>query len=214
MSEQQDKLSSLIDEFSGDEQSRRMLDEVEGDVNLQYRLRRYQIISQVMRHELPRQIDTDFSTNVMAKIDAIGSGPGKADAVRPGTNTRRSIWTWPVMKPVAGLAVALSVAVVSVTLWQSVNVGIDTGQGSEQLVSADQNSADQKRIELLVSQQVQTSAVPVTSSLSGGMRWKINDNAPALQQKLNAYLVNHTEYSNSIQGLIPQARVAGYDAQQ
>ena len=214
MSEQQDKLSSLMDEFSDDEQSRRMLDEVEGDVNLQYRLRRYQMIGQVMRHELPRQIDTDFSTNVMAKIDAIGSGPGKAGAARSEANTSRSIWTWPVMKPVAGLAVALSVAVVSVTLWQSVNVGIvnvdiDRGQGSEQLVSA-----DQKKIELLTRQQVQTNAVPVNSSLSGGMRWKINDNAPALQQKLNAYLVNHTEYSNSIQGLIPQARVAGYDAQQ
>ena len=208
MSEQQDKLSSLMDEFSGDEQGRRVLDEVEGDVNLQYRLRRYQMIGQVMRHELPRQIDTDFSANVMAKIDAIGSGPGKAGAARPETKTRSSIWTWPVMKPVAGLAVALSVAVVSVTLWQSVNVGIDTGQSSEQLVSA-----DQKKIELLVRRQVQTGAVPVTSSLNSGMRWKINDNAPALQQKLNAYLVNHTEYSNSIQGLIPQARVAGYDAQ-
>ena len=198
-----------MDEFSGDEQSRRTLDEIEGDVNLQYRLRRYQMIGQVMRHELPRQIDTDFSTNVMAKIDATGSGPGKAGAARSETKTRRSIWTWPVVKPVAGLAVALSVAVVSVTLWQSVNVGIDTGQGSEQLVSA-----DQKKIELLARRQVQTSAVPVTSSLSGGMRWKINNDAPALQQKLNAYLVNHTEYSNSIQGLIPQARVAGYDAQQ
>jgi negative regulator of sigma E activity len=209
MSEQQDKLSSLMDEFSGDEQSRRMLDEVEGDVNLQYRLRRYQMIGQVMRHELPRQIDTEFSANVMAKIDATESGPGRADTVRPETNTRRSIWTWPVMKPFAGLAVALSVAVVSVTLWQSVDVGIDTGQSSEQLVSA-----DQKKIKLLARQQVQTSAVPVTSSFNSGMRWKINDNAPALQQKLNAYLVNHTEYSNSIQGLIPQARVAGYDAQQ
>jgi negative regulator of sigma E activity len=209
MSEKQNKLSSLMDEFSGDELSRRMLDEVEGDVNLQYRLRRYQMIGQVMRHELPRQIDTDFSTNVMAKIDATGSAPGKAGAARSETKTRQSIWTWSVMKPVAGLAVALSVAVVSVTLWQSVNVGIDTGQSSEQLVSA-----DQKKIELLARKQVQTSAVPVTSSLNGGMRWKINDNAPALQQKLNAYLVNHTEYSNSIQGLIPQARVAGYDAQQ
>jgi len=157
MNEQQDKLSSLMDEFSGDEQSRRTLDEIEGDVNLQHRLRRYQMIGQVMRHELPRQIDTDFSTNVMAKIDATGSGPGKA----------------------------------------------------EQLVSA-----DQIKIELLTRQKVQASVVPATSSLNGGMRWKINGNAPALQQKLNAYLVNHTEYSNSIQGLIPQARVAGYDTQQ
>jgi len=209
MSEQQDKLSALMDEFSGDEQSRRMLDEVEGDVNLQYRLRRYQMIGQVMRHELPRQIDTDFSANVMAKIDAVESGTGLAHAAGQEAKTGRSIWTWPLMKPVAGLAVAFSVAVVSVTLWQSVNVGIDAGQGSEQLVSA-----DQKKIELFASQPVQANAVPVTSSLNGGMRWKTNNNAPALQQRLNAYLVNHTEYSNSIQGLIPQARVAGFDAQQ
>ncbi len=35
-----------------------------------------------------------------------------------------------------------------------------------------------------------------------------------MQQKLNAYLVNHTEHPSSMQGLIPQARVAGFDAQQ
>jgi hypothetical protein len=47
-----------------------------------------------------------------------------------------------------------------------------------------------------------------------GTRWKVDREMPALQQKLNAYLVNHTEYSNSVQGLIPQARVAGFDSQQ
>jgi hypothetical protein len=46
------------------------------------------------------------------------------------------------------------------------------------------------------------------------MRWKVIEGAPALQQKLNAYLVNHTEYSNSMQGLIPQVRVVGFDFQQ
>jgi hypothetical protein len=46
------------------------------------------------------------------------------------------------------------------------------------------------------------------------MRWKLERETPGLQQKLNAYLVNHTEYSNSMQGLIPQARVAGFDSEQ
>ena len=209
MSEQQDKLSSLMDEYSDDEQSRSILDEVEGDVNLQYRLRRYQMIGEAMRHELPRQIDTDFSANVMAKIDATGSGADLANAAAPEAKTRQSIWTWPAMRPVAGLAVAFSVAVISVTLWQSVNVGTGTGQGTEQLVSA-----DQKKIELLAGQPVQAGAVPVTTSLTSGMRWKVNNKVPGLQQKLNAYLVNHTEHSNSFQSLIPQARVAGFDAQQ
>lgn len=207
MSEQQDKLSLLLDEFADDEQSRRMLDEVESDVNLQYRLRRYAMIGQVMRHELPKHIASDFSANVMAQINSI-SHTAKLVA------DRRSLWTWSKMKPFAGLAIAASVAVVSITLWQTVNVDPGSGPGTEQVVIVDQqivdqNNADQQKIERLARLPVQTNVVTV------GMRWK-NNNTPALQQKLNAYLVNHTEYSNSIQGmsLIPQARVAGYDAQQ
>lgn len=207
MSEQQDKLSLLLDEFADDEQSRRMLDEVEADVNLQYRLRRYAMIGQVMRHELPKHIASDFSANVMAQINLI-SHTAKLVA------DRRSLWTWSKMKPFAGLAIAASVAVVSITLWQTVNVDPGSGPGTEQVVIVDQqivdqNNADQQKIERLARLPVQTNVVTV------GMRWK-NNNTPALQQKLNAYLVNHTEYSNSIQGmsLIPQARVAGYDAQQ
>jgi len=207
MSEQQDKLSLLLDEFADDEQSRRMLDEVEADVNLQYRLRRYAMIGQVMRHELPKHIASDFSANVMAQINSI-SHTAKLVA------DRRSLWTWSKMKPFAGLAIAASVAVVSITLWQTVNVDPGSGPGTEQVVIVDQqivdqNNADQQKIERLARLPVQTNVVTV------GMRWK-NNNTPALQQKLNAYLVNHTEYSNSIQGmsLIPQARVAGYDAQQ
>ena len=40
MTEQQDKISYLLDEFSGDEQGKAILDEVERDVNLQYNMRR------------------------------------------------------------------------------------------------------------------------------------------------------------------------------
>jgi len=207
MSEQQDKLSLLLDEFTDDEQSRRMLDEVEADVNLQYRLRRYAMIGQVMRYELPKHIAPDFSANVMAQVNSI-SHTTKLVA------DRQSLWTWSKMKPFAGLAIAASVAVVSITLWQTVNVDPGSGPGTEQVVIVDQqivdqNNADQQKIERLARLPVQTNVVTV------GMRWK-NNNTPALQQKLNAYLVNHTEYSNSIQGmsLIPQARVAGYDAQQ
>ena len=209
MSEQQDKLSRLLDEFADDEASRLTLDEVEGDVNLQYRMRRYQMIGDALRHELPKQIDTDFSAKVMAQINQIEDIRVSTDGTVPDSGNRQSLWSWSIMKPFAGLAVAASVAIVSITLWQTVSVPPDSGQAPEQVVSA-----DQQKIERLASQPIQTNVIPVNSSLNGGLRWKINNNAPALQQKLNAYLVNHTEYSNSMQGLIAQARVAGYDAKQ
>ena len=207
MTEQQDKISFLLDEFSGDEQSRAVLDEIEGDVNLQYNMRRYQMIGQIMRHELPRQIDIDFTADVMAQINQI-ENTVMADNSRIDIANRQSIWTWAVMKPFAGMAIAVSVAMVSITLWQSSSVNNNSEPTIDQIVSI-----DQQKIDRLVSQSVQANAVVVSSSLNNGMHWKIDNNAPALQQKLNAYLVNHTEYSNSMQGLIPQARVAGFDAQ-
>ncbi len=207
MTEQQDKISFLLDEFSGDEQSRAVLDEIEGDVNLQYNMRRYQMIGQVMRHELPRHVNIDFTADVMAHINQI-ENPAMTDNSRVDIANRQSIWTWAVMKPFAGMAIAVSVAMISITLWQSSSVNSNSEPTSDQIVSI-----DQQKIDRLVSQSVQANAVVVSSSLHNGMRWKIDNNAPALQQKLNAYLVNHTEYSNSMQGLIPQARVAGFDAQ-
>ena len=208
MTDQKSKISFLLDEFSGDEQSKAVLDEVENDVNLQYNMRRYQMIGQAMRHELPDHIDTDFSANVMAQIGQIENATKVSDSSDSGVKNRKSIWTWSIMKPFAGMALAASVAMVSITLWQSSNVEINSGQATDQIVSA-----DEQKIERLASRPFQINAVPVSSSLNNGMHWKINNSGPELQQKLNAYLVNHTEYSNSLQGLIPQARVAGFDAE-
>ena len=97
-------------------------------------------------------------------------------------------------------------AVVTVALWQPLQQ-----QGG--LPNDGMASVDQQKIEQLAGQQVVGSAVPVSSRVQSGTRWKLEQESPVLQRKLNAYLVNHTEYSSSIQGLIPQARVAGFDAE-
>jgi negative regulator of sigma E activity len=111
-------------------------------------------------------------------------------------------------KPFAGLTVATSVALVTVALWQPL-------QPQEPGTRDELASADQQKVEQLASQQIAGGVVPVSSRVqSSGTRWKLEHESPVLQRKLNAYLVNHTEYSNSMQGLIPQARVAGFDAQQ
>ena len=157
MSEQQDKLSRLLDDFADDEASRLTLDEVEGDVNLQYRMRRYQMIGDALRHELPKQIDTDFSAKVMAQINQIEDTRVSSDSTVADSGNRRSLWNWSVMKPFAGLAVAASVAVVSITLLQTVGVPPDSEQGPEQVVSV-----DQEKIKRLASQPSTISVRAVT----------------------------------------------------
>jgi len=205
---EQDKISILLDEFSGDAEGLAALDEVMADVNLQYSMRRYRIIGEVMRHELPEKIDIEFSAGVMSKINLIEI---PADSTNRSRNheSKPSVWTWSFMKPVAGLAIAASVALVSVTLWQSVDIGSQSGQVTDQLANI-----DQQKIQQLANRPVQFGAVTVSTKVNNGMRWKVINGAPAFQQKLNAYLVNHTEYSNSMQGLIPQVRVVGFDAEQ
>ena len=207
MTDLDDKLSFLLDDYPG-ENAGANLDEVIADVNLQYRARRYHMIGEVMRHELPRAIDTSFHSNIMARIHEEKPQQVAAQPVTEKPATNASILSWISLKPFAGLAVAASVAIVTVALWQPLKQG--AGQNDDGLVSA-----DQQKIEQLARQQIQGGVVTASTSVQPpGMRWKVERESPGLQQKLNAYLVTHTEYSNSMQSLIPQARVAGFDSQQ
>ena len=217
MNNEKQKLSNLLDEYSPEDADQQSLDDLLDDVNQQYCLKRYQMIGQVMRHELADQIDTEFSENVMRKICVITTDDKTMISQQAvNKNSTKSIWHWGFLKPIAGMAVAASVAIVSITLWQPVSVTIGSPVSGESIVSA-----EQKKIDLLVKQPTQA-VVPASAMLdnastnsnsNSGMHWKVISDAPALERKLNAYLINHTEYSKSIQGFIPQARVAGYGSE-
>ncbi len=205
MTEDDEKLASLLDDEP--DVASAAIDAVIDDVNLQYRLRRYRLIGDALRHELPPAIDTGFHATVMARIRDEDREAGATRARPPRVAPARTgpdRW-----RPFAGLAVAAGVALVTVALWQPRLE--QPGAPSDALVANDPPTA----IEGLIDQPPQGGAVPASTRINQlGLRWKIDKEAPDLQQKLNAYLVNHTEYSNSVQGLIPQARVAGFDAQQ
>ena len=208
MNQQDEKLSLLLDDYS-DQDIDAVLDEVTADVNLQYRVRRYRMIGEAMRNDLPAAIDDGFHQQVMAKV-AQEAKPAAVPAANAVGGDSRSPWSvlqaaW--FKPFAGLAVAASVALVTITLWQPVPQG--TTPGGDSIASV-----DEQKIQQFIDQPVSGGVVPASTGVqSGGMRWKLENESPLVQQKLNAYLVNHTEYSNTMQGLIPQARVAGFDAQ-
>jgi sigma-E factor negative regulatory protein RseA len=207
MTDRDEELAWLLDDFAGDNPSAE-LDAVIEDVNLQYRVRRYRMIGEAMRHELPDAIDPGFHASVMAKVrveaaQTLPAQPPEDRAAAPGS---ASLFGW-LSKPLAGMAVAATVAVVTVVLWTPV----EPDPAAEGAIA----SAETQKVEKLAGQQLAVTPVTVSTKVQpGGMRWKVDNDAPALQQKLNAYLVNHTEYSNSVQGFIPQARVAGFDSQQ
>ena len=161
MKELDEKLSLLLDDYT-DENIDAVLDEVTADVNLQYRMRRYQMIGEVMRHELPEAIDTDFHHEVMAKIK--GQAQSSATTATESTAATASLpltaRTW--FRPFAGVAVAASVALVTIALWQP-QQATDPQDGGLA-------SADQQKIQQL--EQIQESAVQASSRVqTDGMRW-------------------------------------------
>ncbi len=212
MNEQSEKLSTLMDEYQESEQDQALLDSVLKDVNQKYVMHRYQMIGEVMRNEMPESIKLDFASSVMAKIEQ--EPILKQDKQVASKNSQQPSWLWSVLfKPVAGLAVAVTVAVIAVS---NLQLKPDAVESADRLAAIDSSSA---KVEQLASiplvssglSNVSVNSRNVTAS-NPGMNWKIKRDRQDVQQKLNVYLINHNEFSNSWQGIIPQVRVVGFDA--
>lgn len=214
--EQQEKLSALLDDYHSGEVDNETLDGLLGDVNQRYTLRRYQMIGDTLRHNMPEKIQIDFATSVMQKIEQEPAlTTAQAETATPpdeSTSESSSGWFSWLLRPAAGLAVAAAVAVVTVTVIQQQPDAVDS---SAQLASSEDSQQRVERLAQLpvLSSQIRQVSVKSGQSTSQGMSWKLKRNEPALQSRLNDYLINHNEYAGSLNGIIPQARVAGFDAQ-
>jgi sigma-E factor negative regulatory protein RseA len=212
MNEQNEKLSAVMDDFQANEEEQKALNELLADINQRNTLSRYQLIGDAMRNEIPPQIRPGFAADVMSQIAQEASLKSSAKKKRITEPEISSLWSW-LFKPVAGLAVAAAVAVITISTFQSTQL---TNSQPDQLANADASKA---KVEMLTqipvmqnnAQLVSTAASP--RKIVNGMNWKIKRNEPAVQNKLNLYLINHNEYSNSMSGIIPQARVVGFDDQ-
>lgn len=212
MSDQNEKLSGLMDEYRDTDQDQLVLNELQRDVNQQNSLRRYQLMGDVMRHELPEKIQLDFVAQLSAQIELEPALNVQTRQVKNQVESQPSWFRSMLFKPLAGLAVAATVAVVTVL---SLQLGPTDDSRSESVAAVDTSSA---RVEQLAQIPVISNAVRVSgnaqsSATSGGMNWNIKRNEPDIQVKLNTYLINHNEYSNSMNGIIPQVRVVGFDGQ-
>lgn len=218
MNERDEQLSALMDDYRHTEQNQSVLNDVLNDVNRQYTLQRYQLMREVMRNETPEYIKLDFTSCVKAKISMEPElKVNHIPAVNSDKTEKLSPWVWSVLfKPVAGLAVAALVAIVAISVLQIQPDNPRQRNQSDQLAtysSTDARVEHLASIPAVVSNAVKVSGNSQSQITQRGMSWKIKRNEPAMQNKLNAYLVSHNENSKSIKGIIPQARVVGFDGQ-
>jgi sigma-E factor negative regulatory protein RseA len=175
-----EQLSALVDDELDDVERPLLLGRLERDRSLRQVLGRYQLIGEAMRGA--------------GQVAALGVAERVKRALEqenplPETDqdgTKAAGFSW--LKPVAGLAVAASVAVAALLV----------------VTSIQQPAVDEQR-RVASGENVVTPA-PVNEEV-----WERIE--PRIDKRMAGYLVNHNEYaaSRSVQGVMPYVRIVGYE---
>lgn len=173
-----EQLSALVDDELDAAEQPLLLRRLTQDEELRDTLMRYHVISDALRSNLPHRVDTGFYRRVQAQLEQeveIHATPSRARVL---------------FKPVAGLALAASVAVVAVVSLQSVREQ-DTARAPAVASAPD------------VSDYIRADNVPAPVAERNDARG------------LDVYLVNHNEFAvnRGMQGMLPYVRIVGQDMQ-
>jgi sigma-E factor negative regulatory protein RseA len=173
-----EQLSALVDDELAEPEQALLTRRIGADADLHRRLARYQLISDALRNQLPDRIDPAFAARVQAAVRDESAQP----AAVPGSR-----WRAALLKPVAGFAVAASVAVVAVLSLQSVR-------------------EDAASLPAMASTPSSTDFIRADSTPEPVIR-------PRADKNLNIYLVNHNEYAvnRGMRGMLPYVRIISHD---
>ncbi len=190
--EKHEALSALIDGELSEEDAPRLLENVIEEASLKRRWATYHLIGDVMRKHV---IDLDSPGGQIARQGRAATTQSKLAPPR----TRG-------MNPLAGLAIAASVAVVAV-------LGLFAVSESDkppEVVAQSTAGGEVPAPTLLEPASVIAGAAGIDLAR---MTW--NDAEPTVTNRLNGYLVTHNEHiASGMRGMLPYARLVAYDGGQ
>ena len=158
---------------------------------------RYHVVRDVLRHK----VYPDTGDGLRDRMRSCLADEPLHFPTRPPLSRR---WR-KALKPVAGLALAASVAVVAIVAVRGL------GQLPEQPGIAQAPSTG-------LSAESAAAVIPVSAIDRGGFqprglkRLQWNTSEPGVANRLNGYLLNHSEHlGGAVSGMHPYARIVGYD---
>jgi sigma-E factor negative regulatory protein RseA len=194
-----EQLSALVDDELPEHEREFLLSRMQGDIDLKQCWGRYNLIRDALHNELPHSIDISLADRVMDEVNNIPAEPSLPNLQELHLQEHSSVQFLErisrTLKPVAGFAVAASVA--AITLF-----------GVQNILYLDEDVQNGTQVASTVSYNRSEPGYVRTS----GTRW---DTArKEVESRLTAYLVNHNEYSSTtnLQGMMPYVLIAGYDA--
>jgi len=177
-----EQLSAMFDDELDQQEHELLLRRLKQEDGLKSSWSRYQLIGDAMRNNLNATSGSDLLSGIQQQLE---QEPVLSASQTPARVRNR------MMKPVAGMAIAASVAAMAIIGLQNIGQGESPEAGAQRFAQAPVNAPIQQ---------------------VAGTRWNMQQ--PDTEQRLNGYLVNHSEHTSniSLQGMINYARIAGYDA--
>ncbi len=177
-----EQMSSLMDDELAPSEQPLLLRRLCGDDALKQRWERFHLIRDALHHELPIGVDRGLADRISLALES-----------EPGLHSRSTPLLSRILRPVAGLAIAASVATLAILGVRELDGARGVGAGQE------------------VATVARNAATPSSYVRVGGIRW--NMQKPEIEARLNGFLVNHNEYSSetNLQGMLHYVRIAGYD---
>ena len=196
-----ENMSALVDGELELRSASKTIDILLESEELKLRWSRYHVVRDVLRHKAYPDAGTQLGERVRRQL---------ADEPLHLPLRRRLTQPWrATLKPVAGIALAASVALVAVL---AVRAPQPLPDGT--VAPVDQVAMSAPLVAESTSRAM--SAVPRLAQAefpAGRLRrlqWNISE--PAVANRLNGYLVNHSEYlGDAMKGMHPYARIVGYD---
>lgn len=171
----QEQISALVDDECETEEIGLALRQLIRDAELQQCWQRYHLIGDVLKGNTPPAVDARFSQKVAAAVEA-----------EPPLAVRRAAGSRSWYKPVAGFALAASIAAVAVVVLRA--------DGSHDMVT------------------MSTAVTSPTSNVVAATNSSPAGNNSSTNSRLSTYLVDHNSYAslNSVYGVLPYVRMASY----
>ena len=178
---------------------------------------RYHLIREALRKDLPDRL---IIGDVAARVSHALMNEPTILAPRKVTLEAKFRALSPMLKQLSGLAIAASVTAVAILSVQTVSrlpstntsqiaLAPPTGNEFTPAVVTTNSSPDSRNIVIAIpSAPTFADDYAQAGQQSGGLR------RPALEAKLNYYLSHHNEYAmpTEMQGILPYARMVGYDS--
>lgn len=202
----EESLSALMDGELPHARAERVLDRVLEDPQLREQWRRHHLISAVMSsHDTLSVVDDELATRVRQALDN--------EVIALHKPSRRKSW-------MVGFACAASVAAVAVLVVLNVTGQQAGAPGTDvpALAAIEQDvtpavAAQPVAPRLASVSNESVAAVDSQPSSSSLTRMTWNDARPAVEARLNGYLLDHNGYlADGVRGMLPYARVVAYDA--